>query len=316
MVRVSPLLLALAMGAASAGGRRTSQLREADDGEGCCPTPDLIVCERPESPVFSSNTLVDAGSADESAGRERPRAHVRAHWRQSTDQIGTTNLRSRKLARATGKRPTRPTTPNCGVVGKEPSEAGIAKRPLRRPGRGPEVRRPQPVCRAGGAKRRGRPFQPRPPRKIRRSTSGACLRTGWSCGPNGERAHRHPVAREFHKERDVVQEERRMRHRLEPIGAMVEHSWPRPTSPTPYRPQRRGPGRAEISQVNATGGRGLPQEVLCAGEHRRGGGRRCEGSRRDADPHEIFWPDPAGRSQEPMTTIEPPQFAEKSVTIP
>ena len=42
----------------------------------------LIVCERPEAPVFSYYTLVDAGSADDPQGAQRPRAHVRAHGLQ------------------------------------------------------------------------------------------------------------------------------------------------------------------------------------------------------------------------------------------
>ena len=73
----------------------------------------------------------------------------------------------------------------------------------------------------------------------------------------------HPVEREFYKERDVVQEERRMRIDSYPIGRMVEQFLATAYVAHPYR--RPGVGwESEISQVSATEADGLPQEVLCA----------------------------------------------------
>ncbi len=36
----------------------------------------IIICERPEAPVFSYSTFVDAGRRERSLGRERAGAHV------------------------------------------------------------------------------------------------------------------------------------------------------------------------------------------------------------------------------------------------
>ena len=60
----------------------------------------LIVCERPEAPVFSYYTLVDAGSADDPQGASGL-AHMSEHMAfKGTDQIGTTNYPAEKIALA------------------------------------------------------------------------------------------------------------------------------------------------------------------------------------------------------------------------
>ncbi len=60
----------------------------------------LIICERPEAPVFSFYTLVDAGSADDPQGASGL-AHMFEHMAfKGTDQIGTTNYPAEKVALA------------------------------------------------------------------------------------------------------------------------------------------------------------------------------------------------------------------------
>src|SRR5450432_3769299 len=60
----------------------------------------LIVCERPEAPVFSYYTLVDAGSADDPQGASGL-AHMFEHIAfKGTEEIGTTNFPAEKLALA------------------------------------------------------------------------------------------------------------------------------------------------------------------------------------------------------------------------
>src|SRR6201992_1077574 len=60
----------------------------------------LIVCERPEAPVFSFYTLVDAGSADDPQGASGI-AHMFEHiaFKGSTE-IGTTTYPAEKIALA------------------------------------------------------------------------------------------------------------------------------------------------------------------------------------------------------------------------
>jgi len=58
----------------------------------------LLVCERPEAPVFSFFTLVDAGSAQDPKGKTGL-AHMFEHMAfKGTDKIGTTNYAAEKLA--------------------------------------------------------------------------------------------------------------------------------------------------------------------------------------------------------------------------
>src|ERR1035438_7429039 len=58
----------------------------------------LIICERPESPVFSFFTLVDAGSAQDPR-RATGLAHMFEHMAfKGTDKIGTTDYAAEKPA--------------------------------------------------------------------------------------------------------------------------------------------------------------------------------------------------------------------------
>jgi len=60
----------------------------------------LIVCERPEAPVFSFYTLVDAGSVDDPQG-ESGLAHMFEHIAfKGTTELGTTNYPAEKVALA------------------------------------------------------------------------------------------------------------------------------------------------------------------------------------------------------------------------
>src|SRR5262249_33870147 len=58
----------------------------------------LVVCERPEAPVFSFFTLVDAGSVQDPM-RATGLAHMFEHMAfKGTDKIGTTNFPAEKTA--------------------------------------------------------------------------------------------------------------------------------------------------------------------------------------------------------------------------
>src|SRR3984957_20251994 len=60
----------------------------------------LIVCERPEAPVFAFYTLVDAGSADDPQGASGL-AHMFEHMAfKGSTEIGTTNYAAEKIALA------------------------------------------------------------------------------------------------------------------------------------------------------------------------------------------------------------------------
>ena len=72
----------------------------------------------------------------------------------------------------------------------------------------------------------------------------------------------HPVEREFYKERDVVQEERRMRIDSSPTGRMVEQLLATAYVAHPYG--RSGVGwESEISQVTATEPKLFTRSTTC-----------------------------------------------------
>ena len=58
----------------------------------------LIICERPEAPVFSYSTFVDAGDVDDPSGQSGL-AHMFEHLAfKGTSEIGTTDYAAEKVA--------------------------------------------------------------------------------------------------------------------------------------------------------------------------------------------------------------------------
>ena len=63
----------------------------------------IVICERPEAPVFSFFTMVDAGSAQDPMGKTGL-AHMFEHMAfKGTDKIGTTNYAAEKPALGKGR---------------------------------------------------------------------------------------------------------------------------------------------------------------------------------------------------------------------
>ncbi len=122
------------------------------------------------------------------------------------------------------------------------------------------------------------------------------------------------MEREFYKERDVVQEERRMRIDSSPTGRLVEQFLATAYVAHPYG--RSGVGwESEISQVTATEAEAfhkkyyVPANIVIA----------VAGDLKAATAmpmlERYFGKIPAGPKPEAMTTVEPPQFAEKTVSL-
>jgi predicted Zn-dependent peptidase len=124
----------------------------------------------------------------------------------------------------------------------------------------------------------------------------------------------HPVQREFYKERDVVQEERRMRIDSNPIGRMVEQFLATAYVAHPYG--RSGVGwESEISQVSATEAEAFHKEYYAPSNIVIAVVGDIKASQALPILEKYFAPIPTGPRPLPMTTVEPPQFAEKFVTI-
>ena len=275
----------------------------------------LIVCERPEAPVFSFFTLVDAGSADDPQG-DSGLAHMFEHMAfKGSTEIGTTNYPAEKIALAKVE------------VAYAAYDAEFRKRVGQDPAKLAQLNKVFQDAQAAAEKyvipnQFSEIAEQNGAVGINASTGEDSTQYFWSMPSNRlqlwayleSQRIGHPVEREFYKERDVVQEERRMRIDSSPIGRMVEQLLATAYVAHPYG--RSGVGwESEISQVTATEAAAfhrkyyVPANIVIA----------VVGDVKAATAMPIleryFAPIPAGPKPEPMTTIEPPQFAEKSVVI-
>ncbi len=275
----------------------------------------LIVCERPEAPVFSFYTLVDAGSADDPQG-DSGLAHMFEHMAfKGTDEIGTTNYAAEKVALAKVEVAQRAYDAEFRKrVGQDAAKLASLKKSFDDAITAAETyvvpNEFTEIAEQNGAT------------GINASTGEDSTQYFWSMPSNRLELWAYlessrigqPVEREFYKERDVVQEERRMRIDSSPIGRMVEQFAATAYVAHPYG--RSGVGwESEISQVNATEAEAfhkkyyVPANIVVA----------VVGDVKAAQAmpmlERYFGKIPAGPKPEPMTTVEPVQLAEKSVTI-
>ena len=275
----------------------------------------LVVCERPEAPVFSYYTLVDAGSADDPSG-ESGLAHMFEHMAfKGTDQIGTANFPAEKVALAKVE------------IAYAAYDAEYRKRVGQDPAKLAQLKKVfEDAQEAAGKYVISNQFSIIAEENgvvgMNAETEEDSTDFFWSMPSNRlelwaymESARiNHPVYREFYKERDVVQEERRMSIDSRPIGAMVEQFLAAAYTAHHYRVPTLG-WESEISQVSATEAEAfhkkyyVPSNLVIA----------VVGDVKAADAMPMltkyFGAIPAGPRPEPMTTVEPPQFAEKTVII-
>ena len=275
----------------------------------------LIVCERPEAPVFSFYTLVDAGSADDPQG-DSGLAHMFEHMAfKGSTEIGTSNYPAEKAA----------------LVKVETAYAAYDDEYRKRVGQDPaklaQLKKAFEDAQAAAQKyvipnQFSEIAEQNGAVGINASTGEDSTQYFWSMPSNRlelwayleSQRIGHPVQREFYKERDVVQEERRMRIDSAPIGRMVEQFLATAYVAHPYG--RSGVGwESEISQVSATEAEDfhkkyyVPSNIVIA----------VVGDLKASEAMPVleryFSKIPPGPKPAPMTTVEPPQFAEKSVVI-
>ena len=274
----------------------------------------LLICERPEAPVFSYYTLVDAGSANDPNGQSGL-AHMFEHMAfKGTTEIGTTNSPAEKVALAKVEIAYAAyDTEYRKLVGQDPKKLADLKAVFEDARKDAQQyvipNQFSQVAEEAGAT------------GLNAETEEDSTQYFWSMPSNrlelwaylesGRIAH--PVLREFYKERDVVQEERRMRTDSDPIGRMVEQFLSTAYIAHPYRRPEVG-WESEISQVSATEAEAfhakyyVPSNIVIA----------VAGDVHPSDEsmlEKYFGAIPAGPKPEDMTTVEPPQFAEKTVTI-
>jgi predicted Zn-dependent peptidase len=275
----------------------------------------LVICERHDAPVFSYTTFVDAGDVNDPSG-DSGLAHMFEHLAfKGTSEIGTTNYPAEKVAlekveetndayEAEYLKPAGRDDKKLAELHQSFLDAQAAAEKYVIPNQFTEV------AEANGAN------------NLNAGTGLDDTQYYWSMPENrlelwawmesGRLAD--VVPREFYKERDVVMEERRMRVDSNPIGrleeqfvatAYVAHNYGRSDIGWP----------SEVSQINAT-------EAMAFHKKYYVGGDIVVAIVGDVDPktdlpmlEKYFSRVPGGPKPEDMTTVEPPQFAEKSLVI-
>ena len=275
----------------------------------------IIVCQRPEAPVFSFATLVDTGSVQDPTGQSGM-AHMFEHMAfKGTDRIGTTNYAREKIALAKVEQAySAYDHEDRKEVGRDPKKVEQLKAAFDKAvadanqyvikNRFGEI-----VEREGGV-------------GLNAGTSLDSTEYLYSLPANRleiwayleSQRFRNPVFREFYKERDVVHEERRLRTDSNPIGRMIEQFLATAYVAHPYG--RSGVGwPSELDHLSVTEAEKffhkyyVPSNMVIA----------LVG---DLKPQEVFpimekyfGALPAAPKPEPLLTVEPPQFAERTVTL-
>jgi len=275
----------------------------------------LIVCERPNAPVFSYATYIDAGDVNDPSGQSGL-AHMFEHLAfKGTTQIGTNNWAEEKLA----------------LEKVESANEALRAEKLKAVGRDPkriaELEKDFKAAEAEAHKF----VVPNQFTEVaeRNGAEGLNAQTGldetvyfWSMPENRlelwawlESARLSDVVpREFYRERSVVMEERRMRTDSNPIGRLVEQFLS--TAYVAHNYGRSAVGwPSEVSQLTATEAMDFHKKyyvganivVSVVGDVKAA----------EAMPllEKYFSKVPGGAKPEEMTTVEPRQFAEKSVVL-
>ncbi len=275
----------------------------------------ILICERPEAPVFSYTTFVDAGDVNDPAG-ESGLAHMFEHLAfKGTSQIGTTDYSAEKVALDNVE------AANDALEAEMRNPAGSDPKKVA------ELRKSFSAAQAAA----GKFVVPNQFTDVaeRNGAHGLNASTGldqtmyfWSMPENRlelwawleSSRLSDTVPREFYKERSVVLEERRMRTDSNPQGRMFEQ-----LLATAYVAHNYGRSNvgwpSELSQITATEAMAFHRKyyvgsnivVTVVGDVKAS----------EAMPilEKYFSKVPGGPKPLNMTTVEPKQFAEKSVLI-
>jgi len=275
----------------------------------------IIICERPDAPVFSYNTFIDAGDVNDPTG-DSGLAHMFEHLAfKGTTQIGTKDYPDEKVALAKVEEANNAYEAEyLKPVGRDPQKLAELKKAFDEAQAGAEKyvipNQFTEVAEANGAN------------GLNASTGLDETQYFWSMPENRlelwawleSSRLADVVPREFYKERDVVLEERRMRTDSNPIGRMLEQFVA--TAYVAHNYGRSGVGwPSEVGQINATEAMEFHKKyytgpnivVSVVGDVKAS----------EAMPllEKYFSKVPGGPKPEDMTTVEPKQFAEKSVVI-
>ncbi|MGA7856972.1 MAG: pitrilysin family protein [Terracidiphilus sp.] len=275
----------------------------------------ILICERPEAPVFSYTTFIDAGDVNDPSG-ESGLAHMFEHLAfKGTSQIGTKDYADEKVALAKVE------------AANDAYEAEYLKPVGRDLEKLVELKKAFVAAQAEAEKY----VIPNQFTEVADANGANDLNaeTGmdetmyfWSMPENRlelwawlESGRLSDVVpREFYKERDVVIEERRMRTDSNPIGRLIEQF--KATAYVAHNYGRSAIGwPSEVSQITATEAMAFHKKYYVGSNIVVAVVGDVKASEAMPMLERYFSKVPAGPKPEDMTTVEPKQFAEKSVVI-
>ena len=275
----------------------------------------LIICERPEAPVFSYSTFIDAGDVNDPTGQSGL-AHMFEHLAfKGTTEIGTTDYPKEKIALEKVEEANNAYEAEyLKPVGRDPQKLAQLKKAL--------------LDAEAEAHKYVIPNQFTEVAE-RNGANGLNAETGlddtkyfWSMPENrlelwawlesGRLAD--VVPREFYKERDVVLEERRMRTDSNPFGRLFEQFVA--TAYVAHNYGRSGVGwPSEVSQISATEAMAFHKKYYVGSNIVIAVVGDVKAAQVLPILEKYFSKVPGGPKPEDMTTVEPKQFAEKTVVI-
>jgi predicted Zn-dependent peptidase len=275
----------------------------------------LVICERPEAPVFSYSTFIDAGDVNDPSG-ESGLAHMFEHLAfKGTSQIGTKDYAAEKIALAKVEAANDAYEAEyLKAVGRD--EAKLAE--LKKAFKEAEAEAHKyvipnqftDVAERNGAE--GLNAETQLDETIYFWSMPENRLELWAWLESGRLAD--VVPREFYKERDVVIEERRMRTDSNPIGRLVEQFLA--TAYVAHNYGRSAIGwPSEVSQINATEAMDFHKKYYVGANIVVAVVGDVKASEMLPMLEKYFSNIPAGPKPEEMTTVEPKQFAEKTVAI-
>ena len=275
----------------------------------------LIICYRPDAPVFSYTTFIDAGDVNDPSG-ESGLAHMFEHLAfKGTTQIGTRDYADEKaaLAKVEAANDAYETEFLKPVDRDEKKLAELKKAFVEAQAEAHKYVVPNQFTEV--AERNGA-------NELNAETGLDDTMYFWSMPENRLQLWAwlesgrlsDAVPREFYKERDVVIEERRMRTDSNPVGRLIEQFLA--TAYVAHNYGRSGIGwPSEVSQITAT-------EAMAFHKRYYVGSNIVVAIVGDVDAkkdlpvlEKYFSKVPSGAKPEDTTTVEPKQFAEKSVVI-
>jgi len=275
----------------------------------------ILICERPDAPVFAYDTFVDVGDVDDPWG-ESGLAHMFEHLAfKGTTEIGTTNWTAEKEALEKVEeansayeqefRNPRGSDPNkLAQLKAKFDEATAEAGKYVVPNQFTEIaeRNGAHELNAGTGLDETQYFWQMPENRLEL----------WAWMESGRLAD--VVPREFYKERDVVMEERRMRTDSNPEGRLFEQFVSTAYVAHPYG--RSGIGwPSELNHITATEAMGFHKAYYVGSNIVVAVVGDVKASEAMPMLEKYFSKVPGGPKPLKMTTVEPKQFAEKRVII-